>query len=129
MFGPPKPFCQAPGDWVYVSGPVQIAMTVSLASDGTLERHFRAQGRLSITPVDMSVYPPAPIGTPYSATVTQDHQAWATGTAHWVQAMLHQIMVPSRGAERGQRKAHLRVGSDVADAYSRIENCGAVRAE
>jgi hypothetical protein len=124
--GVPKPFCQAPDDWVYVYGPVQIAMTVTIASDGTLERHFRAQGQLSITPIDPTTNPPTPTGSSYTANVTQDHQAWATASAHWVQAKLHQLMVPSSGSDRGQRSQRLRVGSDVVDDFSRSENCGGI---
>ena len=125
--GIPKPFCQAPDDWVYVVGPVRLAMTVTIAADGMLERHFRAQGSLSVTPIDVTQDPPAPTGPSYWANVTQDQQAWATGTAHWVQSRLHQSMVPSGGADRGQIVEHLRVGTEVPDDYSRTENCGGIR--
>jgi hypothetical protein len=113
----PKPFCQSPGDVVYVTGPVQLAMTVTITAGGTLERHFRAQGRLSVTP---------PTGPSYRAVVTQDQQAWATGTEHWVQAKLHQLMVPSSGADRGQISQYLRVGTDVPDDFWRTANCGGI---
>lgn len=125
--GVPKPFCQAPGDWVYVAGPVALSLTVAIAPDGTLERYFRAQGRLSVTPIDVSVSPPVPTGVPYRANVTQDHQAWATPTAHWVQAKLHQVLVPGRGPDRGTINTHLRVGSAVPDDFSYRENCGWIR--
>ncbi len=125
--GVPKPFCQAPGDWVYVTGPVALEMTVGVASDGTLERYFRAQGTLSVTPIDVTVSPPIPTGLSYTANVTQDQQAWATDAAHWVQARLHQTLVPASGADRGMRTTHLRVGTDVPDDFSLVENCGAVR--
>ena len=125
--GVPKPFCQAPGDWVYVTGPVALSMTVSIAPDGTLERYFRAQGRLSVTPIDVTVSPPMPIGVTYTANVTQDHQAWATETAHWVQAKLHQVLVPGSGPDRGMVNAHFRVGSAVPDDFTYRENCGALR--
>lgn len=114
----PKPFCQAPDDFVYVAGPVRVAMTVTLAPDGRLERYMRAQGQLSIT---------TPTGSEYGANVTQDQQAWATGTAHWVQTKLHQVMVPSTGADRGGRSWHLRVGTEVPDDFKETLNCGAVQ--
>ena len=115
----PKPFCQAPGEWVQVVGPVQVGMTVTIGADGTLERYFRAQGQLAVTPFD---------GSPsYTAVVTQDQQTWATGTAHWVQAKLHQILIPAGGSGRGMRNTHLRVGTDVPADFSYVENCGPVR--
>jgi hypothetical protein len=114
----PKPFCQAPGDMVHVEGPVQVTMTVSIAPGGRLERHMRASGRLLITPAT---------GAPYTAVVSQDQQAWATASAHWVQAKLHQLMVPSGGTDRGQISEHLRVGSEVPDDFSHTENCGGIR--
>ena len=113
----PKPFCQAPGDLVYASGPVQVTMTVTIAADGTLERYMRAQGQLAITTMT---------GSEYGANVTQDQQAWATGTAHWVQTKLHQVMVPSSGTDRGGRSWHLRVGTAVPDDFKETVNCGAV---
>lgn len=113
-----KPFCQAPGDFVYVAGPVHVAMTVTIAADGTLQRYMRAQGKLSIE---------TPSGSEYGANVTQDQQAWATGTAHWVQTKLHQVMVPSSGTDRGGRSWHFRVGSEVPDDFQEVVNCGAVK--
>lgn len=113
-----KPFCQAPGDVVYVAGPVRVAMTVTLAPDGRLERYMRAQGQLSIT---------SPTGSEYGANVTQDQQAWATSTAHWVQTKLHQVMVPSGGADQGQLSWHLRVGTEVPDDFKETLNCGGVQ--
>ena len=115
-----KPFCQAPGEFVYVGGPVRVAMTVTIASDGRLERYMRAQGRLSIT---------TPTGLEYGANVTQDQQAWATGTAHWVQTKLHQVLVPGNGADRGGRSWHLRVGTEVPDDFTEIINCGGVQSQ
>lgn len=112
-----KPFCQAPGEFVYVAGPVHVAMTVTIAADGTLQRYMRAQGQLSITTTT---------GSEYGANVTQDQQAWATGTAHWVQTKLHQVMVPSGGADQGVRSWHLRVGTEVPDDFKETINCGAV---
>lgn len=113
-----KPFCQAPGDFVYVAGPVRVAMTVTLAPDGRLERYMRAQGQLSIT---------SPTGSEYGANVTQDQQAWATDAAHWVQTKLHQVLVPSTGTDRGGRSWHLRVGSEVPDDFKETINCGGVQ--
>jgi hypothetical protein len=122
--GIPKPFCQAEGDWVYVYGPVQLAMTVTIAPDGRLERDFRAEGTLSITPIDPTTGEAT--GPSYRANVTQDQQAWATGTAHWVQSKLHQHLLPSGGADRGQISEQLRIGTDVPDDFSHTENCGGI---
>lgn len=115
----PKPFCQQPGEWVLVEGPVQVGMTVRIGAGGILERYFRAQGQITVTPLD---------GTPpYQAVVTQDQQAWATATTHWVQATLHQILVPGGGSGRGMRNTHLRVGTDVPADFTYVENCRPVR--
>lgn len=113
----PKPFCGGPGDLLYVEGPVQVTMTVTITADGTFQRHMRAEGELSLTP---------PVGPAYGAHITQDQQAWATGSTHWVQAKWHQVMVPSRGTDRGVWNAHLRVGTDVPDDFSESDNCGGI---
>jgi DUF1680 family protein len=61
------------------------------------------------------------------AHVTQDQQAWATATTHWVQARLQQILVPGGGSGRGMLNTHLRVGTDVPADFTYLENCRAVR--
>lgn len=67
----PKPFCiDGPTDYVWVEGPVSLSKEVTVGSTGTYDYTSRIFGRLSVTPMDVTVSPPVPAGLPYMANIS-----------------------------------------------------------
>lgn len=69
----PKPFCSAgPLDYVHVGGPVQVEQHVMVTAAGVYSSRVRVSAELAVTPMNVTVMPPAASGPTRSATVSED---------------------------------------------------------
>ncbi len=67
----PKPFCSSgPYDYILITGPITFTLTASLDAGGAYRCSNDYVGQLTAQPLDVTVSPPAPSGTPYTARVT-----------------------------------------------------------
>ena len=112
----PRPFCSSgPLDWVYVEGPVHIRHSASLAQDGTYSFTSGYQGRLRVTPMDVTVSPPVPSGEPFDAVVTGAQSGQIQGTEFVLAAHDRRVGMESGGI--GMQTSRLRVGSSGENNY------------
>lgn len=120
----PKPFCASgPGDYLYVKGPVRLTQTVRITPGG-LGSLFRVSGELALTPVDVSVHPPAPIGETYMAQVHQTGRASVTDQRTLVTNWGLQIELPPTGPYRGKLVTRLHVGPGSSGFSELTIECG-----
>ena len=112
----PRPFCSSgPLDWVYVEGPVHITHTASLAQDGTYTMSSGYQGRLRVTPMDVTVSPPVPNGESFEAVVSGRQAGQILGTEFVLSAHDRRIGMESGGI--GMQRSRLHVGSSGENDY------------
>ena len=112
----PRPFCSSgPLDWVYVEGPVHITQTATLAGDGTYTFTSGYEGRLRVTPMDVTVSPPVPNGEPFDAVVTGNQNGQIQGTEFVLTAHDRRVGMESGGI--GRQRSRLRVGSSGENSY------------
>ncbi len=118
----PKPFCSSgPFDIVYVAGPVNLVQTAELAEDGTYTLTFRAEGELSVTPIDISTYQPS--GEPLLAVVKEHHDGLMSNYVAQASAMLLQNITPAADPNAGSFLKHLRIHSNGLDAFQVLLKC------
>lgn len=67
----PKPFCAAPGEYVYVSGPIDFSQHIVVTAEGEYTSTFAAQGILQVTPINPLTG--QPLGAPYRAQVKANY--------------------------------------------------------
>ncbi|MCZ6766302.1 MAG: hypothetical protein O7D32_05165, partial [bacterium] len=66
----PMPFCsEGPLDFVFAEGTLDLRKTVRVKKSGHYEYDSNIAGILTVTPVDITQFPPVPIGDPFLATV------------------------------------------------------------
>jgi len=66
----PKPFCSAgPGDFLWVTGPVDFFTDTSVNTEGRYTVHASYDGLLQAVPVDLSSGTPVPVGDPRTVRV------------------------------------------------------------
>ena len=121
----PKPFCSGDSiEYIYVEGPVDLNQTVRIPHSGNLVSHFRAHGRLDITPVDISTTPPTPIGETYRAVVNEHHRGIITNEVTLVSSFQLQVEIPPSGPFRGRLISRLEVGPHGHSSYVLEVECG-----
>lgn len=118
----PKPFCASgPADYVYVQGPVHMVQTTSLSDAGIYHAAFRAEGQLTVTPVDP--YTGEPIGDPLTADVYEHHDSHFTSTMQWVSSILSQNLQPDTAVGAGRLFVRFQVRSDGQNGYRATVRC------
>lgn len=120
----PKPFCAvgAPSPYLYASGPVRLVLTSTQRADGTFEQEMRADGRLTLTPMDPSTG--QPLGQPYQAEVSEFQNARIGTQGTSIQGMQHQLEIPMGAPGHGQLQIKIHVGANGTPRYDRTVNCG-----
>ena len=117
----PKPICaSSPYDLIYVQGPVTLRQKVIYTPSGNFISQFHAQGRLDLTPVDVSYQP---IGNTYQAIVNEHYRGIVTHQVNMASSFQMQIEVPPSGPFRGQLLVHLNVGPGNSSQYSLEVKC------
>jgi len=112
----PRPFCSSgPLDWVYVEGPVTLTRTSSLTADGSYTFTGSYQGRLHVTPMDVTVNPPVPSGPSFDAVVTGNQSGQILGSDFVLSA--HDRRIASETDGIGMQRSRLRVGSSGDNSY------------
>jgi hypothetical protein len=67
----PRPFCSTGAyDYVYVEGPIDFRKTAVVEPDGRYHYESSYWGQITVTPFDVTVDPPVPSGTPFTAIVS-----------------------------------------------------------
>ena len=96
----PKPFCiDGPTDYVWVEGMVSLRKDVSVAGTGSYDYTSRIFGRLSVTPMDVTVSPPVPAGTPYMANISDSQSGLMNADNEHVRGAARRIAPQDGGAE------------------------------
>lgn len=101
----PRPFCaEGPGDWLYVTGPVDFAITVEVDADLHYTVQAQYAGEIMAQPFDLSSGAPVPVGDPFPARVSglqQGHLGPHTSRILAVDNRLtHELGGPQRLVER-----------------------------
>jgi hypothetical protein len=118
----PKPFCSdGPLDWVYVSGPVELSRSTSLDASGRYEYHTRISGRLSVTPVDVTQNPPAPMGPSRDVEIGDLQEGTTDGAGSFLLAQAKRIAPQPGGTELSS--TFLRVATKGLDSYRADTHC------
>jgi hypothetical protein len=118
----PKPLCSdGPLDWVHVSGPVELSRTGTQDAAGRYEYSSRVAGHLTITPVDVTVNPPAPAGPSYKADVGDVQQGWLDPGAGAALAESKRVAPQKGGTEFVMSR--LKVASGGPDSYRAQTQC------
>ncbi len=119
----PKPICNPNGDkYIDIQGSVSLWQTDVLTRSGEYRRDFRADGRLTVTPLNPLTGEPS--GVPQAAIVRQEQSArlWhrmESTSRHFVQTLL-----PVRSAEGGRSAMFLQWGPMGFTRYNATEVCG-----
>jgi hypothetical protein len=118
----PKPICnEGPLDFVLLSGPVELSRTTQVDETGNYQYSARVKGRLTVTPIDVTVSPPAPAGPSYSADVGDLQQGSVDAGGSTVLFETRRIAPQPGGTE--MRLTRLRVGTRGSDSYSAQGKC------
>lgn len=118
----PKPLCSdGPLDWVLVSGPVDLSRDATVDDSGRYQYHERVSGRLTITPVDVTVSPPVPAGESYEAEIGDLQQGSIDPSAAAALAEARRLAPQPGGTELLMTR--LRVASNGADSYRALMRC------
>jgi hypothetical protein len=118
----PRPFCNGgPLDYVYVEGPVTLNRTSIQAEDGTYSYTDNYQGRLRVTPMDVTVNPPVPMGDSFDAVVSGNQSGQILGNEFVVTA--HDRRIAPEAGGIGAQRSRLRVGSSGDNSWSVIDRC------
>jgi hypothetical protein len=81
----PRPYCTTgPGDWLYITGPVDFQTTVTVDEYGTFSYQQSYLGWLDVLPIDMGSGMPA--GDSFQAKVDGRQGGWMNATGARVQA-------------------------------------------
>jgi len=104
----PKPFCiDGPTDYVWVEGPVTLSKDVSIGDSGSYEYTSRIFGRLSVTPMDVTVSPPVPAGMPYMANISDSQNGMMSADNENVRGAAKRIAPQDGGAELLMERIHI----------------------
>ena len=118
----PRPFCiEGPLDWVLVEGPVDLQKTVSVDSDGDYNYNSRIEGHLTVTPVDITVSPPVPIGPSFMAVISDVQEGSLSENAGSVTARIKRIAPQDGGAEL--LITRLKVATNGLDSFTSQTRC------
>ena len=118
----PKPICSdGPYDYIYVEGPISLERASVIDANGVYSYTARASGRLTVTPVNPLTSPPTPIGTPYTANVSEFQQGQTGGAADNVMLRSAQILPQNGGAEMVH--TDLKVNWNGPKSYRILSQC------
>lgn len=118
----PRPFCiEGPFDWVRVEGPVSLQKNVLVDSHGRYSYQSRIDGQLVVTPVDITQFPPVPIGPSFNAVISDDQHGAIDDDAGSVSASIRRIAPQDGGAEI--LITRLKVATHGLDTFSSQTHC------
>jgi hypothetical protein len=118
----PKPFCsEGPYDYVLLTGPVTLMNTTTVDATGLYQFTAGISGQLTVTPLDVTVSPPVPAGTPYKVQVGDKLQGALDATSSWAMFQSRRIAPQKGGSQMLMTK--LRVGTRGQDSYSAQVQC------
>jgi len=119
----PKPFCSAgPMDYLYVEGPVHMQQTVRLTEGGTFTMSFKAEGDLTVTPVNPITG--EPVGEPMEAFAFQRHSSQMNNAQFSAAGVLFQRIGDYGEPSSGALFTRLRINSNGCDGYQAKTRCG-----
>jgi hypothetical protein len=118
----PKPFCSdGPLDFVRVSGPVTLSRMTYVDGTGRYQYHSRIEGRITVTPIDVTQNPPVPSGASFEADVSDFQQGATDPRRSLVMAESRRILHQDGGTELFVSR--LRVGSNGQQSYRAWSHC------
>ena len=118
----PRPICQqGPLDYVQVVGPIRFVKEVTVGSDGSLWFTSNYSGKLTITPVDVTVVPPVSSGDAFDAVVNGNQAGEILGGAFSV--VVHDRRIAPQADGTGMQLTRLRVGSSGQNAWEVKDRC------
>ncbi len=118
----PKPFCAStPYDGVQINGPVSLYQTAELTEDGRYSVTFRAEGELTIVPIDLSTG--LQTGEPLAAVVKEHHDALMSDYVASASALLLQNIAPASDPNAGALMKRIRVNSNGPDGFQVLLRC------
>lgn len=102
----PKPICASGSeDYLYVTGPVHFRQSVSLGPSGNWSLSFRAEGELSVLPINPMTG--APIGPSLPATVREDHSYSLTDKLN--SAVSERLLWLGKPSDEGSGRSYVRM--------------------
>lgn len=118
----PKPFCAGgPLDYVLLQGPVTFDKRVVVDRCGNLSVSMSYRGRLTVTPLDVTVDPPAPAGAPYAADVHETQLGSLLGPLNSLVAESGRVGTQAGGSE--SQSTRLRIGLPGRDFFESSTHC------
>lgn len=105
----PKPFCNSPGDYVYVQGPITLTEFAALGQGGRYTSEFRASGRLDVTPVNPLTGQPS--GPTYTADIAERHSSFIGNDGQGAASDKRQALLPPGTSGHGWLHAIIDVDS------------------
>lgn len=119
----PKPICESgPGDFIYVSGPLEFDQRIIVTPSGNYISSFHALGHLDVTPVSPPP-DPTPIGETYRALVNEHHTGIATDRMTLASSLSMQVLLPPSAPWHGRLQVTFSIGPDGVTAYSTEIRC------
>ncbi len=121
----PKPFCSTgPLDYVHVAGPVQIDQHVKVTPSGVYDSQVRVNAELTVTPMNVTVMPPAPSGPTAPATVKEFFQSLVNDNVALASVRREHAIFPLKAEGGGRLREVLMIGPAHSSRYVRDESCG-----
>jgi hypothetical protein len=119
----PKPFCASgPDDYVYVYGPVHLVQTTTLGDNGVYRSNFRAEGELTVTPINPLTG--EPVGETLTAEVFEHHDACYFDAYQRASGLVWQHLMPDSVDGSGRLFTRLVVNSRGVCGYRADVRCG-----
>jgi hypothetical protein len=115
----PRPFCAQPGEYVYVSGPVELRQHVVTSAAGNLMRQFKAAGQLMVVPIDPLTQ--QPIGMPMAGTIEDHYTGSVNNTVHSTSTLQRRSL--QNGDEGQEQIVDMKVGPHGVTRFSVTERC------
>jgi hypothetical protein len=116
----PKPFCAAPGELVFVDGPVHLVKQVTVDGSGAFASTFDAAGTLAVTPLDAGG---APAGATYRAEVAERQETTAGDGRSQVRGLVQRTLFAGTGAP-SRLAVRLTAGPNGQADYRPDVRCG-----
>jgi hypothetical protein len=118
----PRPFCSGgPLDFVLVDGPVSFSTDVTADASGRVSVGGRADGTITVTPVDVTQSPPVPTGGSWQARVGDSFQGSITGQDGRIAFQVKRILPQGGGSEL--LVSRLFVGSSGPNRFLQTTQC------
>ncbi len=118
----PKPFCsEGPGDFLWVSGPIDLVTDVVINAQGHYTYRSSYVGHLEATPMDISSGIPVPTGEPRKVRVGGRQEGFLSGGGGRIAARDRQMLRSGEGREMWTSR--LVVTERGRKTYSARESC------